>query len=160
MSDGMDKLGIPRHVGLVEALGRLAIAHTHLELILRYTVKTIAGFSVKEALDATYGEPISDVRKRVRRLFMEKTPPASEVSKLDALLGEAQRLSEKRNGFLHSAWSETESGETILKGEDYQWKAAPTKQQVNKATSEILELVEKINTARLNGFIRDVLIKK
>jgi len=89
MSDGMDKLGIPRHVGLVAALGRLAIAHTHLELILRYTVKTIAGFSVKEALDATYGEPISDVRKRVRRMFMEKTPPASEVSKLDALLGAA-----------------------------------------------------------------------
>lgn len=160
MPDAMDKLSIPRHAGLVESLGRLGIAHTHLELILKYTVKTIAGLSVKEALDATYGERISDVRKRVRKLFMEKKPHASNESKLDALLGEAQRLSEKRNGLLHSAWSETEAGETILKGEDYQWEAAPTKQQVDKATAEILALVEKINTARLNGFIHDVLIKK
>ncbi|MCZ6546863.1 MAG: hypothetical protein O6837_01925 [Deltaproteobacteria bacterium] len=138
----------------------MAIAHTHLELILRYTVKTIAGLSVKEALDVTYGEPISDVRKRVRKLFMEKRPPALEVSKLDALLGAAKRLSEKRNRFLHSAWSETEAGEAILKGEDYQWGAAPSSEQVDKAASKILELVQKINTARLRGFIRDVLIKK
>lgn len=160
MSDAMDKLSIPRHTDLVEAVGRLAIAHTHLELILRYTVKTIAGLSVKEALDATFEEHISDVRKRVRKLFMEKKPQASNVSKLDALLGEAQRLSEKRNEFLHSAWSETEAGKTILKGEDYKWKEAPNKLQVDKVTAEILKLVEKINTARLNGFINDVLTKK
>jgi hypothetical protein len=159
MSDTMEKLTIPRRTGLVEALGCLAIAHTHLELILRYTVKTIAGLSVKEALDATNGETISDVRKRVRKLFMEKKPAASEVSKLDALLGAAQRLSEKRNNFLHSAWSETKAGEAVLKREDYKWGAAPSKEEVDNVTAEILELVQKINNDRLDGFIYEVLVK-
>lgn len=61
------EIKIPRHPGLVEALGHLVIAHTHLELALRYTVKTLAGISVTEALDATSGERISDLRQRVRQ---------------------------------------------------------------------------------------------
>jgi hypothetical protein len=80
----MDRLAIPNHPGLTEAIGRLAIAHTHLELILRYTVKTLAGLSVKDALDATNGERTSDVRRRIRRLFVEKRRPPSDVAKLDA----------------------------------------------------------------------------
>ena len=159
MPDTMQKLAIPQHPGLVEALGNLAIAHTHLELILRYAVKTVAGLSIEEALDATNRESISDVRKRLRSLFLEKKPTPSEVSKLDSLLGATRRLSEKRNGFLHSAWSETEAGEAVLKGEDYRWGAAPTKEQVDNVTTEILELVGKINDARLGGFIHEVVVK-
>lgn len=60
----MNKLSIPKKNA--EALGHLAMAHTHLELILRYTVKTIAGLTVQEALDATNEERTSDVRKRIR----------------------------------------------------------------------------------------------
>ena len=91
MADGMDILAMPQHPGLIEALGRLAIAHTHLELILRYTVKTVGGLSITEALDATRGERISDVRGRVRKLFLQIKPLPSEVAKLDALPGAAQR---------------------------------------------------------------------
>jgi hypothetical protein len=75
----MEKLTIPRHPELIEALGRLAVAHTHLELIFRYTVKTLAPLTVKEALDATNGEKISEVRKRVRKLFIEISFPIAAV---------------------------------------------------------------------------------
>ena len=92
----MDQLTIPKHPGLLEALGRLAVAHTHLELILRYTVKTLAGLSVKEALDATNRARISDVRRRIRKLFEQKKPLELEKAKLEALLGAATRLSEER----------------------------------------------------------------
>jgi len=149
----MDRLAIPTRPGLTEAIGRLAIAHTHLELILRYTIKTLAELSVKDALEATNGERISDLRKRIRKLFVEKKPPASEVAKLDVLLGAAHRLSEKRNNILHSAWSETQAGAAVVKGEDYHWSPAPSKDEVNEFTDEILELVRRINNARTSGFL-------
>lgn len=149
----MDKLAIPRQPGLIEALGRLAVAHTHLELILRYAVKTLAGLSVNDALDATNRNPTSEVRNKIKKLFREKKPFPSEETQLEALLGAAQRLSEKRNAFLHSAWSETEAGEAIQKQENHQWGRAPSQAEVDQVTSEILELAKKINDARLTGFI-------
>ncbi len=153
----IEKLAIPSKPELPAALGRLAIAHTHLELVLRYAVKSITGLSVKEALDATNGERTSDVRERVKKLFRQKEPTALEKCQLDALLGAAKRLSEQRNNFLHSAWSETEAGEALLKDGAYQWGAAPTVEQVDKVTNEILELVNQINNARLQGFVYDVI---
>lgn len=91
----MQKLAIPQHQGLLEALGRLAIAHTQMELILRYCVKTIAEQSIQEALDATEGDRISDLRTKIKQLFKDRKPTSSEKNTLDALLGCARRLSEK-----------------------------------------------------------------
>ena len=91
-------------------LGRLAIAHTHLELILRYTVKTLSGLKVKEALDATNRVYTSEVRRIIRRLFKELRPSPSEQIELESLRGAADRLTKKRNDFLHSAWSQTDAG--------------------------------------------------
>src|SRR5262249_55676283 len=85
--------------------------------ILRYTVKTLAGLSVKEALDATHRARTSDVRSRVRKLFEQKKTLESEKAKLEALIGATARLSEERNKILHSAWSETEAGVTVRKRE-------------------------------------------
>ena len=50
----------------------------HLELMLRYCVKTIAKQSLAEALDATEGERISDLRIRIKQLFKERRPTALE----------------------------------------------------------------------------------
>ena len=43
MSIAMHRLTVPNRPQLLEALGHLAIAHTHLERILRYTVNTLPG---------------------------------------------------------------------------------------------------------------------
>ena len=67
----MHILTVPNRSELHKVLGRLAIAHTHLELILRYCVKTIAKQSVEEALDATEGDRISDLRIKIKQLFKE-----------------------------------------------------------------------------------------
>ena len=152
----MQKLEIPQHQGLLEALGRLAIAHTHLELILRYCVKTIAEQSIQEALDATEGERISDLRIKIKQLFKDRKPTPSEKNSLDALLGQAKRLSERRHSYLHRAWSETDAGHAVRKGEDHRWEPAPSASEVEGIASELLMLAEKLNHERLHGFIRDV----
>ncbi len=153
----MLELAIPNHPDLLEALGRMAIAYTQLELVWRYTVKTLSGLSIKEALDATSKERTSDTRQRVRRLFLEKKPTGSETTRLDALIGAASRLTDKRNGYLHSAWSVSTAKEPIMKSEDHSWGPAPTRDEVEKVTSELLALGKEINQARLHGFIDQLL---
>ncbi len=50
---GIVDLSLPEDPALLEAAGRVALAHGQLELILRMTIKTLAGLSVDEALNAT-----------------------------------------------------------------------------------------------------------
>ena len=153
----MQELTIPNSPDLIEPLGRMGIADTHLGLVLRYTVKTISGLYVDESLDATSKERIVETRQRVRRLFKEKKPTAIETAKLDALLGKASRLTAKRNGYLHSALSVSPAGQTIIKSEEnHSWGPAPRKDEVEGVTSELLALGKEINRERLHGFINDV----
>jgi hypothetical protein len=149
-------LTVPNQPSLNEALGRLAIVHTHLELILRYCVKTIAGQTIQQALDATEGDRLSDLRIRIKQLFKERRPTALEKANLDALLGRAKRLSEKRNSYLHRAWSQTAAGRAIMKGEDHRWGPAPSEEQILQVLEELSSLVGEINEARLNGVIKNV----
>ena len=150
-------LTVPNQPSLHEALGRLAIAHTHLELILRYCVKTIAEQTIQQALDTTEGDRLSDLRIRIKQLFKERRPTALEKTELDALLGQAKRLSEKRHSYLHRAWSQTAAGRATMKGEDHRWGPAPSEEQILQVVEELLSLVSAINEARLTGFIKNVI---
>ena len=152
-------LSIPNHPELLLALGRLAIAHTHLELILRFTVKTLCQMEVERGLNATRKVLISKVREKIKKLFTEKRPLESQKTLLDALLAEAELLTKQRNDFLHLAWSETVAGHALLHTENYQWKEAPAKEAVDEVTQRILKLANEINDARLHGFISQVVIR-
>jgi hypothetical protein len=156
MPSSMHSLNVPNRPQLLEALGRLAVAHTHLELILRYTVKSLSGLSGSKSLDLTRRKSISDLRKRIKKRFKKHNPSAAEASRLDEILEKAKLLSGKRNSYMHRAWSETEAGQTVLQGEDLELGAAPSEAVIERITSEILVLGRKINDARLHGFIHDV----
>ncbi|HTG14289.1 MAG TPA: hypothetical protein VK747_03380, partial [Blastocatellia bacterium] len=156
MPRSMHSLNVPNRPQLLEALGRLAIAHTHLERILRYTVKSLSGLSSPKGLDPTRRKPVSDLRKRIKKRFKKHNPSAAETYRLDELLEKAKLLSGKRNSYMHRAWSETEAGQAILHGEDLQLGAAPSEAVIERVASEILALGKKINDARLHGFIHAV----
>jgi hypothetical protein len=153
----MHRITVPNRPDLLQAVGGLAIAHTHLERILKYTVKTLSGLSGPEGLDPTKRKSISFLRKKIKRLFKKNNPSIAETSLLDELLEKAKLLSEKRNSYLHRAWSETPDGRAILLGEGLQSEAAPPETAIERVTSDILALVKKINHARRHGFIHDVM---
>jgi hypothetical protein len=72
-------------------------------------------------------------------------------------LGNAKRLSDMRNEYLHSAGSVSNAGMPILKSEaDHSWGEAPSKEQVTNAARDILALGKEINDQRLCGFIDQV----
>ena len=160
MSSSMHKLTVPNRPELLRALGRLTIAHTHLERILRYTVKTLSGLSGPKSLDPTKRKSISFLRKKVKRLFKQNNPSAAEKSRLDELLEKAKLLSEQRHSYLHRAWSEAPEGQAVLHGEGLQVEAAPSEAAIERVASDILALAKKINYARLHGFIHDVVLRQ
>lgn len=90
---------------------------------------------------------------------MSKKPTHEEAVKLNALLGKAKRLSERRNDYYHAAWSVSEAGQPIIKLEDHSWGPAPSKEEVERVASDILALGIELNTERLHGFINSVAIR-
>ena len=152
----LHRLTVPNQPILLQALGRLAVAHTHLERILRYTVKTLSRSSGPTSLDSTKRKGVSFLRKKIKRLFKKLDPTLAEKSQLDELLEKAKLLSEKRHSYLHRAWSETPEGKSVLQGEGVHLEAAPSEAAVERVTSDLLALAKKINYARLHGFIHEV----
>jgi hypothetical protein len=149
-------LAMPTDPDLVMALGQLAIAHTQLELVLRYTIKQLSGLELKEALDGTAEDRMPDLRTRIKRLFKDKKATQTETLKLNALLLKANQLTEKRNDYLHAVYTRTPEGRALMKDVDHVWGAAPTADQVQEVTNALLTLYKTLNNARRNGFIAEV----
>ena len=98
----MVSLAIPTDVELLQAAGRVALAHGQLEQILRMTVKSLSGLSIQEAMDATAPMKAYELREKIKKLFKQKSCDESAKTKLDALLNKAKRFSEERNRLLIS----------------------------------------------------------
>ena len=82
----MARLTIPNDLSYLAAFGKVAIAHSHLELVQRFLVRTLANIDMVVALDSTESFRAADVRKRVRKLAKERRVPERVLCRLDALL--------------------------------------------------------------------------
>ena len=85
------------------AVGIVALAHGHLELVQRFLVRALAGVDMRLALDSTEGSRISDVQTTVKRLAKERQLPEDVMVRLRALLNRARILSRKRHELVHRA---------------------------------------------------------
>ncbi len=102
---GIVDLSLPEDPALLKAAGRVALAHGQLELILRMTIKTLAGLSVDEALNATQNSKNWELRRDIISLFNNKTKDPVLRYKLKAIIGKCEQLSKEQNRLLHNAWA-------------------------------------------------------
>ena len=152
----LNRLTVPNQPTLLQALGGLTLAHTHLGRTLRDTVNTLSSPSGSTTLDSTKRKGISFLRKKIKRLFKKLDPTVAERSQLDELLEKAKFLSEKRHSYLQRAWSATPEGRSVLNREGLHVEAAPSEVAIERVTSDLLALGKKINYARLHGFMYEV----
>lgn len=150
------RLVIPTDDELLKAAGRVAFAHAQLELSLRYTVKTLTGMSIDEALDATDAMKAYELRDKIKGLFRQKTKDEVAKTKLDALLNKTKRLSEQRNKFIHRALAQDAQGQWVMKDERHAWGPPPSVGELNQLADEIAQVFNELNKARLHGFINEV----
>lgn len=153
----MVSLEIPTDAELLQAAGRVALAHGQIEHTLRMTVKSLSGLSVQEALDATDTMKVYELREKIKKLFKQKSCDESAKTKLDALLNKAKRLSDKRNGLIHRPWAKDSQGQWVVKEEDHAWGQPPSIDELNQLAEDISETAVELNTARLCGFIKEAL---
>ena len=133
----------------------MAVAHGHLELVQKFLVRSLAGVSMIDALNSTEFERISDVQKTVKKLARSRQFPEHIMVRLRSLLNKATSLSRKRNEFVHRAVQMNRQGQLVQKRDDHTWGPAPTLEDLDELSQEILQLSKEINQQRLRGFIRD-----
>jgi hypothetical protein len=156
----MMMLHIPSDKDLLAAFGEVALRHEHLSHILRMTIKTLARLRVDEALDATAYDGARELRERVRRLARQRLGEGEPLLKLQALLERCRRATERRNELMHGIWAKELDGEAVRRGTDHTWHPLPTREELTALASELQNLSEALNTARLDGFLSEALEKR
>jgi hypothetical protein len=155
-SMGHVALEFPDDPNLLEAAGKVALAHGQLELMLRMTIKTLDGLSVQDALTLTAKRKNWGLRKDIEKKFSQKTNDGTLRKTLIDLLARCEELSDQRNKLLHNAWAIAPDGSVVTKGDTHAWGPAPTADDLTKLASKIKKHVELMNQARLTGFIAEV----
>ena len=147
----------PEDNAILCAVAKIAVAHGHLEYILKMTIRSLAQMSIHEVLDATEYVSARELREIIKRLFKKKTKDDQLRLKLSALLTEAGRLTEKRNGLIHRPWAQDVEGDLIIKGDDHHWEPLPPANELEELATSIYDLIRRINHERMSGFIYDVM---
>ena len=59
---------LPEDPQVLAAVGKIALRHGQLDYALKMAVRSLAGITIREAIDATARQSSRDLRERVRRL--------------------------------------------------------------------------------------------
>jgi hypothetical protein len=156
----MMRFHVPDDKDLLAAFGELTLRHEHLTHILRMTIKTLAELEITEALDATAYDGATRLRDRIKTLARQRLGEGVSLLKLQALLEQCRRVSERRNDFIHSIWGKELDGEAFRQSSDHSWLPIPTVVELKSLGGEIEVLTNTLNTARLEGFLSEALAKR
>lgn len=158
MSSKMLMFYVPDDRELLAALGEVTLRHEHLSHILKMTIKSIAGLTVAEALDATQYDGARQLRECIRKLARKKLGTSNEdCLRLTALLTRAERLTNQRNRFTHGLWAQELDGDPGLMGAPGELEALPSLDQLKTLASDLVELTRELNSARIDGFLKEAL---
>jgi hypothetical protein len=61
-------LHIPTDPAVLASMGKVALLHSHLDHVLRRTIKTVADLTIRDGDDATRRLSSRELRSRVKRL--------------------------------------------------------------------------------------------
>lgn len=154
-------LHIPEDPAVVAAVGRIALRHGQLDYILRMTIKTLAGLSIKDALDATARLGSRDLRERIRKLGRQRLGESTPLLRLEAILQRAAKATDRRNHLLHTLWAHELDGAAVIRDEDnHTFKAIPMPAELDAVAATLAEIATELNTARLDGFLSEALKQK
>jgi hypothetical protein len=144
---------IPTDESLLAAVGRVAIAHAHLDNVLRMTIRSILGMSVNEALDETFRVGSAKLRERIRHEVRSKLRD-KERRRLDAILKRAEEATEKRNVILHGLWTEpVGTAEKYIRRDDKTFGPQPTVDDLKSLLDEVCAVTKELDEDRHGGLV-------
>lgn len=156
----MMTFAIPEDPEELQAWGEVMLRHSHLDHALKMMIKTLAGIEIIEALDASKFTPSSELRRRIRRLAKLALGEGSALIRVEALLEQCRRATERRNELVHNIVGRELDGDIKMRTDDHTWRPMPTLDELTALNSEFIRLATQLNAARLRGFLKEALDKK
>lgn len=157
MSTGFITFHVPDDEKLLSAIGVVTLKHEHLNHILKMTIKSIAGLTPSEVFYALKREGSWSLRNRINKLARKKLGESETLLKLQAILGRAERVTDKRNEYIHSIWAKELDGDPGIMDETGILKPLPTINELEQLGDEIEDITNELNHARLKGFLAESL---
>lgn len=160
MSARMITFHVPSDEQLLAAFGEVALRHEHMNHILKMTIKSLTSVTPAEALAATMFESSAQLRERVRKIARERLGDGAEFVRLQAILANCRRLTERRNELVHGLWAQELDGEAHVRDAYGGTKPLPTVEQLRTLARELEQLTGQLNFERLEGFLKQALERK
>lgn len=157
MASKMVMFHVPEDQELLAAFGEVALRHEHMNHILKMTIKSLAGLTPAEALAATEYEGSSQLRERIKKIARKRLGEGTPLLKLQAILANSQKLTEKRNDLVHGLWAQELDGEAHVRDAFGNTRPLPTAQELRALGKEIEQLTNHLNEERLEGFLKQAL---
>jgi hypothetical protein len=150
-------MGLPEDQNILAAIGKIALRHGQLDYHLHMTVRTLAGITINEAIDATARQGSGTLRERIRKLARKRIGEGDALVRLDALLERSRRTTERRNELLHGLWAYELDGDHVLRTAGYDYQPIPTITELEAVADALAQVATDLRDARLDGFLRDAL---
>ena len=157
MTAKMITFHVPDDKELLAAFGEIALRHEHLNHILRMTIKSLADLTPAEALAATKYEGSRQLRNRIRKIARKRLGEGTPLLKLQAILTNCEKLTNKRNELVHGLWAQELDGEAHVRDAYGNSHPLPTSQELLELAKEIEQLTGHLNSERLQGFLKQAL---
>jgi hypothetical protein len=123
-------------------------------------VKTLAGVTIPEAVDATERQGSSDLRRRVRHLARQRIGEGAALVRLDALLERARCATERRNNLLHGFWATGEEDQPLFRRDGKMTTEIPSAPELTELERELNAIALELNDARLRGFVAEAILQR
>jgi hypothetical protein len=141
--------------------GRVSIAHTHLDHILRMIIRTLAKVTVDVAMHATQTEGSALLRDRIKKLARQQLGEGAALLRVQDVIERCRRVTQRRNDLIHttiaSDWTGTEA---VLYRAGHPPAPLPTTKELESLAKEISALISEINAARLRGWLAEAIAAK
>jgi hypothetical protein len=148
---------IPEDPEFLKAIGEVSICHGFLDHMLKMTIKTLAGLSVNEALDATERATAAVLRERVHKLARQRLGEGPALLKLEAILERCRRASASRNEIIHNVVGQELDREPLMRRSGNKWEPLPTVDELRALAVDLQTIAGELNTARRHGFLDEAL---
>lgn len=139
------------------AIGELALRHSHLDHILRMTIKSLTGVTVDEALFENRKTKTWKLRHEIAEQAQVRLGEGEDFDRLINLLDRCRDLSDKRNSVIHDPWfvylSEPHIGVKVTLNDELQYIDVPTYNEIQKLADTAQAIFHEINDARRNGWL-------
>jgi len=142
------ELRVPEDNKLLAALGRLAVAHGNMEMVLVMCVKSIESISLKTVLKDFRKKSAANLRQRIEWAAANTFESDDDKKEVKTLLHEARCASDQRNDLLHCFWGKNNDGDWRCSGNENNWKKLPQVEVINELVNATINITRKLNESR------------